>query len=177
MPDTHLRGADAIHGGELEVGYDASFERTWLRVVQVGRVVMALVIAAGLTGLLGRGPYSHRRSATASGAMTVDFEPLARYGTATMVTLHLDTKRFEPAHDWVVHINNAFVEPMGLKDVMPRPSKQAADGPGLALTVSLTPDTPDSLVRFYLHPTAIGRQHLEARVGPETIDWEQVVLP
>ena len=177
MPDTHLRGADAIHGGEFEVGYDARFERAWLRVEQVGRVVLALVVAAGLAGLLGRGPYSHRRSETASGALAVDYEPLARYGTATMVTLHFDTTRFDPAHEWVIHLNNAFVEPMGLKEVMPTPSKQAADGAGLAVSVSLAPDRRDALVRFYLHPTEIGRMHLEARVGPETIDWEQLVLP
>lgn len=177
MPDTHLQGADAVHDGEFEVGFDAAFEHTWLQVVQIGRAVMALVIVAGLAGLLGRGPYSHHRVATASGALVVDFEPVARYGTATTVTLHLDTRRFDPAHEWVAHINNAFAEPMGLKEVMPTPSKQAADGAGLAVTISLTPDTPDALVRFSLHPTEIGRMHLEARVGPETVDWEQVVLP
>lgn len=121
MPDTHLRGADAVHDGELEVGFNEPFERSWRRAEQVGRVAMLLVVVAGVAGLMGKGPFSHRTSATADKALAVDREPVARYGTATMVTLHLDMAKLAPGHDWTVHLNGAFVEPMGLHEVAPVP--------------------------------------------------------
>ena len=177
MPDTPLRGADAVHDGELEVGYNAGFEGSWRRVEQVGRVVLGLIVVAGAAGLFGRGPFSHRQATTASGALAADWEPVARYGTPTMVTIHLDTRRFDPAHQWVVHVNNVFVEPMGLQAILPQPAHQAVDGAGLAVTVGLDGARQDGLLRFMLKPTEVGRMHMEVHVGQETIDWHQVVLP
>lgn len=153
MPDTHLRGADAVHGGELEVGYNEPFERAWRRAEQVGRVVMLLVVIAGMAGLMGKGPFSHRTSATASGALAADREPITRYGTGTTVTLHLDTTKFAPDHDWTVHLNHAFVEPMGLQQITPMPLRQAAEGGGVALTFVLGPGERDAMVRLMLKPS------------------------
>ncbi len=180
MPDIQtqpLRGADSIHDGEFEVGFDERFERSWRSVELVGRILLALVVAAGLAGLMGRGPFSHRSSATATGALAVDREPVARFGTSTMVTLHIDTSTFSPAHDWVVHLNGTFLEPMGLLQVEPQPIRQAADGSGVALTFALEPGQQQALVRIGLKPTGVGWQHMAARVGPEAIEWDQVVLP
>lgn len=177
MPDTHLRGADAVHHGELEVGFDEGFEHSWRRTQQVGRVAMLLVVAAGLAGLMGKGPFSHRTSATATGALAADREPVARYGTSTTVTLHLDTTKFAPGHDWAVHLNNAFVEPMGLQGALPAPLRQAADGGGLVLTFAFEPGEPEALIRLMLKPSGVGLAHLAARVGSEAIEWNQLVLP
>lgn len=178
MPDTQLRGADAVHDGELEVGFDEEFERSWRRVARVGRVAMLLVVVAGVTGLMGKGPFSHRTSATADKALAADREPVARYGTGTTVTLHLDMTKFAPGHDWAVHLNRAFVEPMGLQQITPTPLRQAAEGGGgLALLFAFAPDEPDAMIRLTLKPSGVGLQHLAARVGPEVAEWDQVVLP
>jgi hypothetical protein len=179
MPDTQLRGADAINDGDLEVGFDERFERSWGRVESVGRIVMALVVAAGLAGLLGRGPFSHRTSATPSGALSVDREPLVHYGTGTQVTLHIDPARIAPDADglWIVHLNNVFVEPMGKQRVTPQPVDEAADGRGIALAFRLDPSKHDDLIRIMLQPTEVGPQSLVADVGSERLEWEQWVLP
>lgn len=177
MSDTRLRGADAVHDGELEVGFNEPFERSWRRAEQVGRVAMLLVVAAALTGLMGRGPFSHRSSAAADKALAADREPVARYGTDTAVTLHLDMTKFAPGHDWTVHLNHAFVEPMGLQRITPVPLRQMAEGGGLALTFAFEADEPDAMIRLMLKPSGVGLQHLTARVGPEVVEWNQVVLP
>jgi hypothetical protein len=179
MPDTQLRGADAINDGDLEVGFDERFERSWGRAEVVGRVVMAIIVAAGLAGLMGRGPFSHRTSATPSGALAVDREPVVHYGTGTQVTLHIDPAKVpaDAAGEWVVHLNNVFVEPMGKQRVTPQPIHEMADGSGIALTFRLDPAQHDDLVRIMLQPTEVGPQHLVARVGSAQLDWEQWVLP
>ena len=177
MPDSHLRGADAVHDGELEVGFDEPFEHRWRYVEMAARVVLSAIVAAGAAGLLGRGPYSHRTTATADGALAVDREPIARYGTATMVTLHIDTTKFATDHPWTIHINSKFLEPMGLERIEPVPVHMAAEGGGLALTVQLDPDKTDALIRLMLKPTGIGPQTMSAQLGPETLGWTQLVLP
>ena len=177
MPDTHLRGADAIHGGELEVGFDERFERSWRRAQHVGWAAMLLVVAAGLAGLMGKGPFSHHTSVTADKALAADHEPVARYGTATTVTLHLDMAKFAPGRDWTVHLNSAWVEPMGLQQITPQPLRQAADGGGVALSFAFEPDEPDALIRLALKPSNVGLAHLTARIGPEFVEWNLLVLP
>jgi hypothetical protein len=134
---------------------------------------------AGLAGLMGRGPFSHRTSATASGALAVDREPLVHYGTGTQVTLHIDPAKIGPdaAGDWVVHLNKVFVEPMGAQRVTPQPIRAISDGAGLALTFQLNPADHDDLVRIMLNPTEAGPQHLVVRVGGEQLAWTQWVLP
>src|ERR1700712_514997 len=83
-----MQGADRIND-ELEVGFDHIFEARWLWAERVGRVVMLLFVAAGIGGLLGRGPYSHETTTVPMSDLSVDFEPIARSQTGTQVTLHL----------------------------------------------------------------------------------------
>lgn len=177
MPDTHLRGADAVHDGELEVGFNEQFERSWRRAEQVGHVAMLLVVMAAMAGLMGRGMFSHRTSSGADKALAVDREPVARYGTSTTVTLHLDMAKFALGHDWAVHLNQAFMEPMGLQQITPMPLRQAAEGGGLALAFAFEPGKPDALIRLGLKPSGVGLVHLTARIGPEVVEWDQLVLP
>jgi hypothetical protein len=48
---------------------------------------MVVAVVAGLLGLLGRGPYSHRALTDVSGRIAIDYEPVARNGTATQITV------------------------------------------------------------------------------------------
>ena len=90
-----MQGADRVND-EFEVGYNENFERNWERAEIVGRVVMVAVIAAGLAGFFGRGPYSHQTKHTAESALTVDFEPIARSQAPTQVTFHIDNPTDAP---------------------------------------------------------------------------------
>lgn len=55
--------------------------------------------------------------------------------------------------------------------------RQAAEGGGLALTFAFEPDEPDAMIRLMLKPSGVGPAHLAARVGAESMEWTQVVLP
>jgi len=176
MPDIPLRGADPVND-EFEVGYDAFFERSWLRAAIIGRVLLAIVMLAGLAGLLGRGPFSHRTVADPSGTIKVDYEPIARYGTATQVTLHLDMRRLAEAPDVTVRLSSVFVEPMGFHQVLPQPMREAPDGGGLALTFPADRLQDDAMVRLMLTPDTVGAVQLLVRIGSISLHWQQVVLP
>lgn len=72
-----MQGADRVNG-ELEVGFDQTFERRWRWVERGGYVFLGLFVAAGLAGLFGHGPYNHRTRTTPELGLTVDFEPITR---------------------------------------------------------------------------------------------------
>ncbi len=170
-----LRGAAPIND-ELEVGFDQPFEKRWLWAEQVGRVVMVLFIAAGLAGLLGRGPFSHHTAQSAQSALAVDFEPIARANAATQVTFHLDNPTEQPTLDLFISTN--VVEPMGLTRILPDPIRSKVVKNGIVLTVGVPTGTVNAELRLALMPTQLGSNQLEARLGDHPpLKWTQYIVP
>ncbi|MBP0494206.1 hypothetical protein [Roseomonas indoligenes] len=178
------RGADPIGSG-FEVGFDESFEKRWYGIELLGRGVMIAFVAASLAGLLGRGPLSHHLVETPESGFAVDYEPVARYGTDTRISLHLPAEApvlrpgTQPGPNQIlVHFPSALVEPMGLQSVWPRPVRQEAEHDGIAMTFDLPPGEPDPMVRLSLRPATVGRVTLSARAGTRpALTWTQTVLP
>ncbi len=169
-----MQGADRINE-ELEVGFNQTFERSWLRAEQAGRVVMVLFVASGLAGLLGRGPYSHQTE-IADPTLAVDFEPVARSQTGTQVTFHLRNDTDQPTMN--LFVGSTMIEPMGLQRILPQPVNTQAVQDGLLLTVTVPPGTRDAAVRLMLLPIGVGPEHLVARLdGHPALHWTQVVVP
>jgi hypothetical protein len=170
-----LRGASAVDG-ELEVGFDRDFEKFWAGAETTSHVVMALVVFAALIGLLGHGPMSHRTLWTANGRLAVDFEPIARFGTSTQVTLHLSSPPGEVRPTRAV-LSSSIVEPMGLQQIIPAPMASAAFGRELAYTFNIAEGKDSGLVRIVLKPGVVGPVNLYAKVGTDMVSWTQWVLP
>ncbi len=175
MSDEPLRGADRVND-ELEVGYDEPFERRFHRAELAGRAFLVLVVALALSGLLGRGPFSHETVRTPGGGPSVDYEPVARYDTPTQVTLHLHPA---PGQDTTtVAIDTGFIEPMGLTALQPTPLASVAHDGGLSLTFGVRPGPADTLVRLQLKPSVVGPVSLRATVDDAPpLEWTQVILP
>ena len=176
MPDQQpLRGADRVND-DLEVGYDQSFERRFHRLEQAGRAFLVLMVALSLSGLLGRGPFSHETVRTPGGGPSADYEPVARYDTPTQVTLHLHPAPGQATT--TVAIDTGFIEPMGLTAVQPTPLSSATNQGGLALTFAVRPGASDTLVRLQLKPSVVGPVSLRATVDDAPpLSWTQVILP
>lgn len=173
------RGADAVGGGELEVGYDAAFEKRWGWAATVCRLAMAAYVMAALSGFFGHGPFSHATAHAAGvGSPSVDYEPVARYGTPTTLTFHLANRT--PGGPVAVTVSMDFkvVQPLGLQRVIPRPASTAATpGGGVSLTFDVPAGRPDALVQFVAQPSTVGPVHLSARVGDAELSWTQFIVP
>ncbi len=176
-PDAPLRGADAVND-ELEVGFDEPFERRWRVVEHLARGGMLLIVLAALGGFFGEGPFSHRTHKTPDGRLAVDYEPLARFGTTTQVTLHLSSSAADGTIGHVrVFVSTVLVEPLGLQKVLPTPDSTEAVGGGIIYTFAVPPGVDSALVRFQLMPSTIGPVRVDAHQGDEALTWTQWVLP
>lgn len=161
---------------EFEVGFDPVFEDRWHRVEVIGRFVMGGFVLLAFLGFLGRGPFSHHSQAAPDGSLSVDYEPVARYGTATQVTLHLRPLSGESRVD--VWINAKFVEPLGLQRILPRPLREQAGYGGMELSFAIPPGERDALVRLVAEPATVGPVTLTAHLGDhEGLRWTQFIVP
>ncbi len=170
-----MSGAETVND-EFEVGFNQAFEARWYRAEQAGRVVMiAFTLAAGL-GFLGRGPFSHATTESPDGSLTVNYEPVARHGTSTMITVHIKRPMPTP-HQIELRINQQIIEPMGFQHTVPPPDGTSVTDNGIRLTYNEPANQQDVLVRFEAAPNAIGLVPLTVSDGAQTIDWHVLVVP
>jgi hypothetical protein len=161
---------------EFEVGFNETFESRWYRAEQAGHVFMLVfALAAGL-GFLGRGPFSHDSVQTADGALAADYEPIARHGTNTTITVHV--KRPQGlTHPIELQADQHLIEPMGFQRSVPLADSSTVNNDGTRLTFNEAASQSDVLVRFELMPNAVGFVPLHVSDGAESIDWSVLVVP
>lgn len=171
-----MRGADPVNG-EFEVGYHARFERGWHRAELAGRVVMVMFVGVAMSGLLGRGPFSHATDISADGGLAVDFEPVARFATPTQITLHVRNESDAP-REVAVFLQSHLVEPMGYSRAVPEPAGAEVSRAGMTLRFVVAPHQTDARIRLEAQPSGLGPVHLWADTGPgASVRWTQVVVP
>ncbi len=183
MPDTHSDNARTIGAepvnDELEVGYNPAFEAGWHRNEIAGRVVLVIFVIAGLAGLLGSGPFSHRRITFPAGRLAaIDFEPIARMDTPTQVTFHMRAQKDQTNADPVrLLLSSNTVEPFGLQRSHPTSDQQLASGGDVMMTIPVASNR-SNLIRIIGKPTQFGpiRMFVQAGDGPR-LSWTQFVLP
>jgi len=162
---------------ELQVGFDEDFEKAWFRVMMVGRIVMIGFVLVCAAGLLGRGPFSHATTRSSDGAIRVDYEPVARNGTPTMVTLHLRNRSAEPVTASVA-LSSKLVEPLGFQRAVPPPDRSALEASAMRLDYVLLPKQEDVALRLQLQPTGFGSVASTARLADgSAVSWSQFVVP
>lgn len=170
-----MQGADQIND-EFEVGFDERFEQRWVKAEWVGRVVMVVFVTAGLAGVFGRGPFSHRTETSAESALSVDFEPIARSQAPTQVTFHIDNSSESPEINLFIGANS--IEPMGLQRIGPQPIASKAVQDGITLTFAIPPGTRNAEIRLMLEPSSLGENQLIAQLDEHApIRWTQFILP
>ena len=170
-----MRGADTVND-EFEVGFNQHFEAAWYRAALVGRMLMiGFVVCAGF-GLLGRGPYSHRSVTSEQGDMRIDYEPIARHSTATMLTVHLQnhTDTEQPLQ---LTLDQHVIEPMGYQRATPLPDSTSAGDAGIRLGFMEQPHQNDVLIRFNMAPSVVGLIPLQITNGHDTARWTMLVVP
>ena len=180
-----LHGADKVNG-DLEVGYNEPFEKRWIVAQNIGLVVMILFLVACVAGLLGRGPLSHRTTITSDRSLNVDYEPIAREGTPTQITLRISNPSITPM-PVAVFLSGTMIEPLGLARTMPTTDVSMVGSNGVVMRFTIAPLEHNAMIRLSTTPPGPGIVHLRAWTGAELgtaspdpahiARWTQVVLP
>jgi len=168
-------GSPAKVNDDIDVGSDLAFQQKWWRFERGIWVALTLVVVLNALGVLGQGMATRAHTATADGAMRVDYQRIARYSTPALVTVH-----FGPAaiRDGSVRLwaSDSLIESLGAQRLLPEPAETTLDGAGLLFTFPSTAQ-PNSM-QFALEPRAIGLQPLTLRIaGGEELRLSMLVLP
>jgi hypothetical protein len=170
-----MRGADTVNG-EFEVGFNQTFESRWYFAELAGRAVMILVVGAAALGFLGRGPFSHASRRSSSGTMAIDYEPIARHGTSTSITVHVQQARNTP-YPIRLLVNQQMIELMGYQHAVPLPDRSMLSDTGVWLSFEEEAGQHDVLVRLEISPNAVGLVPMHLSDGSDRIDWPMLVVP
>lgn len=180
-----LHGADKVNG-DLEVGYDEHFEQRWIVAQNIGLVVMVLFLMACISGFLGRGPFSHRTTVTPDQSLNVDYEPVAREGTPTQITLRVSNASTMPM-PVAIFLSGTIIEPLGLARTLPPTDVSMVGSSGVIMRFAIAPLQDNAMIRLSTTPVSPGIVHLRAWTGADAgtvppdpthiAHWTQVVLP
>jgi hypothetical protein len=163
----------------LEIDQDLDFQRRSWVVQRIGWIFMTLFVLSAGVGLLGSGPLSHAR-AEAPGAMSVEYQRVARLETSETLTVRLEAAA--TAGTGVrLSLDRQFLDSARMASVLPPPTRvESAAGRLIYVFAVAEPGTP-MVVTFNFEPQEIGRHRaivgLESSPAPRSLTFHQLVYP
>ena len=157
--------------GELDVGTDLRFEQGWWRTERVIWFLLGMLVLAGLSGALGRGPLASNRGSSAGGSIQYQYDRVQRAGTPTTVKLRL----FPPQTGGPsLYLGGEVQDSSGLELTPPPDSTVAASG-GAWFRFAAAQQPVQIAVSF--KPGVLGRCKLRLAVGADAVELPVLVLP
>lgn len=161
----------------IQIEDDPAYQRREWRFERIGWVLMAVLLVAGLLGLLGYGPLSDTRAGT-PGTLTVNYDRLQRASAPS--EYHIDVAP-TLARDGQLRLrfDNALLAEIELDSVLPQPV-QMRSGPGYTEFVFAmdAAEGPPARLQFQFHPATFG--HVRGRVtatGAQPLVIDQIIFP
>lgn len=144
-----------------DVEEDPRFHRNDWRVQRAGWALLALIIAAGLSGLLGSGPLS-RVTAGSEGGPVVEYERFVRHGSESNLKIRVASSDARSVH---VGISRAYLDALRVAEVLPEPLSVSASGPLVVYTFAGSPGAGSTALRFVLQPDELGAHEAAISTG------------
>jgi hypothetical protein len=160
-------------GSDIDTGFDPGFETRWWTFMRIVWCAMAVFIAAGLAGALGRGPLS--RAVAQAPSVRVEYERVLRFRTPTLVGV-----RWSPPadHELSLRVQGSCLRALRVERVVPEPKATAPVADGMWLQFDApTAESPVD-VALALEPGQLGRARCVIEPdGSEPVTITQLVLP
>lgn len=160
---------------DVAVGSDLAFQRRWWKFEIGVWTAFTILIVLALIGFLGRGPWAHKQVRTADGSLQLQYERVARFGTASVLTIKPgpDAARGGRLQLWA---SGDLIQSLGAQRVEPQPTESTLTGGGVLYTfpVGAWPWT----IQISLQPRSPGVQRVYLRVpGHEQAELHIFVMP
>jgi hypothetical protein len=161
----------------LQIEEDRAYQRREWRIERIGWALMALMLLAGLLGLLGYGPLSRTQVGT-PGTLAVAYDRLQRSSAPS-------NYRFEVAPALArngqlrLRFDNVLLEEVEMNSILPEPS-EVRSGAGYTEFVFAMDAAagPPARIQFQFHPATFG--HVRGRIstdGAAPLLIDQIILP
>ena len=153
-----------------------SQRREWI-AERIGWLAIALVLLAGLLGLLGRGPLSHVRRTSSDGSLAVEYYALERYHAPTRLIIRL-REPASAAPQVRLAISRRFADSTIEETIVPRPVLVESRGDELVYTLRMSEiDEQGAIIIRYEHDE-FGALPYHVRIdGPAEVPLSQFVFP
>lgn len=166
MAENKARSSVGRVNDEIAVGTDIAFERKWWRLEKVVWTVMALLLVAGLSGAMGRGPLAKVNTQTPDNSLQMQYERFERYKTPSTLGLTLTGSAIQN-HRALVWVSESLLKSLGTQRISPEP---AVSEPGDNRTLYAFPaEDGEAKLQFTLEPGQPGIFDIAVGVvhGPE----------
>jgi hypothetical protein len=165
------------HHDELQIDQSLTYQkREWI-FERVGWTVMALVVAAGLAGVFGRGPVSKTRASDPFESLALEYDRFLRYSDPTklQVTLAPMSTADETIRIWLAQ---EYLDSVEVLCIRPEPLRQELARDGQVFVFGVTEPRGPLRVTFHVKPDHVGSLAGQIRVGAyEPVSFEQFVYP
>ena len=162
-------------GRDLELEQDLNFHRRGWRVQRVCWILLALILLAGLAGLMGTGPLSDDIRSAADGRFELEYERFVRMQAPSRLRVHYAP---EAVQSGVVQVwlDRRYVEQTQVDAIVPQPLRVEIGADRLTYVFAAT-DGQAGAVTFRLQLETFGRVAGRAGVGEQVVDFRQLAYP
>ena len=158
---------------EIAVGEDLEFQRRWWRFEHAVWVFFALLLAADLAGLFGRGPLAKAHIANSAGV--VDYDRIQRTTTPSMIRIHLAPADIQDGKV-KLFVSQSMIASLGTERVIPQPESSVVGQDGITYTFAAT--SIPATAAFAVQPDGPGLVHFTIQVpGAEPWHGRVVIMP
>jgi hypothetical protein len=163
--------------GSLEINQDLEFER-WSSLVQrIGWIAMALVILAGVLGLLGPGPLNDRVAGQKDSPLWVNYKRFGRLQAPLNMQVHAGPS-IAKAGLLQLWLDRDYAQGLQLKQVFPEPVRTEVGASRFTFTFPVTGPSAEAIVTFTFEPEQFGSVHGTVGVeGGPTVELDQFIYP
>jgi len=161
----------------IQVEEDPAHQRCEWRFERTGWILMALLLVAGLLGLLGYGPLS-KAQAGMPGTLTVAYDRLQRASAPTEYRFQV-APSLARRGELRLRFDDALLDEIEVNSILPEPLRMQA-GPGYTEFVFAMAGAggPTTRIRFQFQPATFG--HVHGRIsadGAEPLVIDQIIFP
>lgn len=159
--------------GGLEIEEDISYQRRFHVFQRMAWVVMALIITAAFTGLLGPGLAGQESVSSADGRLVVSFDRTLNYKKDSRLVLRATQAGVGPVSIWM---SRTYLDAVHQKQVLPEPRRTFA-APGKVFFEFDNNGADELEITFFIQPVSIGRLEAMAGTDKSELSFSQFIFP
>ena len=162
---------------QLDIEEDEAFQKTEWRVQRIGWFFWALVLIAGLAGLIGSGPLSSAEATTPDGDLTVSYNRFLHYHQPALLEIEL-RENAEDSGAVEIEVSQSLLDHIEIHRIQPEPERHEVTSDGAIYSFKRTSDADRCKIAFHIEFERPGKSTARIGVsGSEPVFFTQFIYP